>query len=154
MGDIYRKGSHYVTCDRTGLKTRVEDTVREWTGARVRKDWSEPRHPQDFVRTKRREEGGAARPARPDPLWQFNGALTTTLSVAASAGDHTLNVENTLRFFAGDSIAVMLETGEQFRARILSIGTGTFGLSAPLPYGASLGALITNYSAISEPDLG
>lgn len=156
MEGTYRKGSHYVTCDRTGLKTRVEDVIREYTGAYVRKDWYETRHPQDFVRPRRREEGGAVRPARPDPLWQFNGALTTTLTAAAAAGDYTLNVEHTERFFAGDEIGIMLTTGDMFRVRVLHLSSSakTFGIFVPLPHGADLGALITDYSAISAPDLG
>lgn len=154
MGDLYRKGSHYVTCDRTGLKTRAENVVREYTGAYVRKDWSEPRHPQDFTRPRRREEGGQARPSRPDPLWQFNGPLTTTLAAAAAAGDHRIVVETSTRFFGGDRVLIMLSTGEQFDAFVLSVATGELVLRDSLPYGADLGALVTNYSAISAPDLG
>lgn len=41
----------YTTCDRTGQNVPYEDTVLEWTGLRVKKDWVDARHPQDFVKT-------------------------------------------------------------------------------------------------------
>lgn len=41
----------YTTCDRTGQNVPYEDTVLEWTGLRVKKEWVDPRHPQDFVKT-------------------------------------------------------------------------------------------------------
>lgn len=50
--DNYSPGDNYVTCDRTGLKTKRSECRREWTGLLVRKEYWEPRQPQDFVRGK------------------------------------------------------------------------------------------------------
>lgn len=43
-------------CDRSGFKVRQSDMVTEWNGARVAKRFSEPRHPQDFVRAVRDDQ--------------------------------------------------------------------------------------------------
>lgn len=154
-GDRYRPGSHYVTCDRTGLKTRVEDIRREWTGALVRKDWWEPRHPQDFVRPRHRNEGGPAHPSRPDPRWQFTGALTTDTTADAAAGAFVLEVESTVRFNDGDSIGVYLDNKDQFRVVLQAVIDPThLQLAQPLPEAASAGAHIIDYSAINEPNIG
>lgn len=65
----YRPGSHLVTCDRTGFTVYAEDTVREWTGLRVRRQSYERRHPQDFV--KGRKDRQAVPDARPRPEDHF-----------------------------------------------------------------------------------
>jgi len=48
----WKKGSHWVICDRTGMAIREEDSKREWTGAVVAKEEWEPRHPQDYYRAR------------------------------------------------------------------------------------------------------
>ncbi len=50
MRKDYRPGDWLITCDRTGYIVYASDTVREWNGLRVRRQSSEERHPQDFVR--------------------------------------------------------------------------------------------------------
>ena len=51
MGANYlRRGSHNVQCDLSGFKCKVEETRKMWNGLRVRKDFWEPRHPQDKLR--------------------------------------------------------------------------------------------------------
>ncbi len=53
MQDVYRPGDHYVICDVCGFKMRASETRMRWDNLRVcTRDW-EPRHPQDFVRSKR-----------------------------------------------------------------------------------------------------
>jgi hypothetical protein len=47
---MYKLGSFYRICDRTGFKVRAEDTREEWNGAIVSKHVYEARHPQDMVR--------------------------------------------------------------------------------------------------------
>lgn len=46
----WKKGGHWIICDRTGMAIRAEDAKEEWTGSVVAKDVWEPRHPQDFLR--------------------------------------------------------------------------------------------------------
>lgn len=47
---MYKPGSFYRICDRTGFKVRAEDTREEWNGSIVSKLVYETRHPQDMVR--------------------------------------------------------------------------------------------------------
>lgn len=48
----WKKGGHWVICDRTGMAIRVEDAKEEWTGSVVAKEEWESRHPQDFYRAR------------------------------------------------------------------------------------------------------
>lgn len=48
--ETYRPGDFYRICDRTGFKVHASETREEWTGAIVREQSWEPRHPQDLVR--------------------------------------------------------------------------------------------------------
>lgn len=48
----WRKGGHWVLCDRTGMAIREEDSKIEWTGSVVAKEEWEPRHPQDYLRAR------------------------------------------------------------------------------------------------------
>lgn len=46
-----RIGSYRVTCDRSGFECWAEDTVMEWDGLRVKREFADMfRQPQDFVR--------------------------------------------------------------------------------------------------------
>lgn len=48
----WKKGGHWVICDRTGMAIRAEDAKEEWTGSIVAKEEWEPRHPQDYLRAR------------------------------------------------------------------------------------------------------
>lgn len=144
-----------MTCDRTGLKTRVEDMRKEWTGAWVRKDWWESRHPQDFVKSRPREEGGPAKPSRPQSVPVFTGALSTVTSAAIAAGLINIPVESSARFEPGDTVAIMLDTNEVFRVLLGDVPSSVMLIIVtPLPFSVSAGALITDYSAIAQPSIG
>lgn len=45
-------GDYWVECQRTGKVIRASDARREWTGLIVAKEEWEPRHPQDYLRTR------------------------------------------------------------------------------------------------------
>lgn len=76
MTDLYRPGSNYVQCDRTGFKIRVEDARREWNGQLVDKRVFERRHPQDLVRAKPDKQGVAiSRPQPPPEYVMIPGVL-------------------------------------------------------------------------------
>jgi hypothetical protein len=47
---MYIPKDYYMICERTGMKYRRSEMVKEWTGLWVHKDVHQPRHPQDFVR--------------------------------------------------------------------------------------------------------
>ena len=49
----WKPGESWLECQRCGLDHYASDARREWTGLIVCKSCWEPRHPQDFVRSKR-----------------------------------------------------------------------------------------------------
>lgn len=53
-------------CDRTGFKVIAGTLKREWTGAMVRPESWESRHPQDFVRSRPEKPRGSPRPEQDD----------------------------------------------------------------------------------------
>lgn len=151
----YREGDYYVTCDRTGFKILASQARKEWTGALVRRESWEPRHPQDFVRSKRDKMDVNPAPARPEPVAEFMGPLSTTIATAAVAGDTSITVETTLRFFGGDLLRIGLDNKEMFlvEASIITNST-TIYLDKPLPFSSAVGSLVLNLTAISPPELG
>ena len=84
----YQPMNHWVVCDSCGFDIRAEDIKETWDHRMVcPSDW-EPRHPQDFVRSKQdhiRAEG----PVRPDPtpIFIHDGCdETSAISGIAIAG--------------------------------------------------------------------
>jgi len=148
-----RPGDFWRIDDRTGMKVPASETRKEWNGQIVHKTKFEPRHPQDFVKGKQ-ERRGVPDP-RPRPVDTFGGPLQTTVSAAAAAGALTIVVESTARFADGDDISVMLANHDMFRVIVQDVVSSTNLLLAnPLPYSVDVDALVTNYSAIAEENLG
>lgn len=50
--DYLSLGDYNVQCDRTGFKMKRSQCRQEWNNLIVRKESWEPRHPQDFIRSK------------------------------------------------------------------------------------------------------
>jgi hypothetical protein len=66
---------NYLICDRTGFKIdRHEGLKKEWTGALVRKESWEPRHPQDYVRSPHEHSRGSP---RPEQEARFGGGVSS-----------------------------------------------------------------------------
>lgn len=66
-------------CDRTGFRQSLKQGLkREWTGAMVRAQSWEPRHPQDYVRVVPDKQRGSPRPEAED-------YFLTTNEVSASS---------------------------------------------------------------------
>lgn len=59
-------GEYNFICDRSGFKTKISDGVVTWDGFLVRKEWEEPRTPQDFVRSIRDQKPLDPAMVRPD----------------------------------------------------------------------------------------
>jgi len=49
-GSYFKLGDFNVICDYSGFKCKRSECRRTWDGYIVRKDFWEPRQPQDFVR--------------------------------------------------------------------------------------------------------
>jgi hypothetical protein len=61
-------GDHLVICDYSGFTCKRSDCRKTWDGKIVRKDFWEPRHPQDIIRPRRDDQSiKDARPKKPDP---------------------------------------------------------------------------------------
>ena len=150
---VYIRGDFWRICDVCGFKKRASETRMRWDNLMVcEEDW-EPQHPQDFVRG--RKDRQKVPDPRPEPTMQFLGTLNTTLTAAASAGATTLNVESSARYEGGDDIGVMLADGRTFRAQINSVVSEIQITIAPALAGsAASGALVVNYDAVAEADIG
>lgn len=149
----YVPGDFWRICDRCGFKKRASQTYKTWDGLYVCYEDFETRHPQDFVRG-RKDHQNVTDP-RPEPVANVIGPLTTSVSAAASAGATTFSVESSVRFSATDNIGVMLDSGEVQRLIVLSLPTSTsIQTTTGLRGGVSIGNIVINYSAVSEPDIG
>lgn len=59
---------YLVICDRSGFRCKRSECRKEWNGKIVRKDFWEPRHPQDTIKSKADKTSVPdARTQRPDP---------------------------------------------------------------------------------------
>lgn len=59
--------SYSVQCDRSGFRANASECVKEWNGKFVIKEFSEERHPQEFLRSRREHiEVPIARPRNTD----------------------------------------------------------------------------------------
>ncbi len=152
-GPGYIAGDHWRICDRCGFQVRSSQTSKTWDGLWVCEADFETRHPQDFVRG-RKDTINVPEP-RPDQIPVIVGPLTTTTTLAAAPSDTTINVESSVRFFGSDVISLMTSSGDAKRFTILSIPTATsIALSAPLGASVPAGSLVTNFTAVSQVDIG
>lgn len=146
------EGDSYVQDDVTGLKIRRSEAVKRWDGALTTKANWERRHPQEFVRAK--QEKIIAHPVRPESLATVIGPLITRTIAPSTIGATSISVESSVRMLPADQISIMLDIGDTFRAEIVSIpDTETINFTPALPRAVEIGAVITNYTAISEPAL-
>lgn len=77
----YQPGNHWVVCDSCGFDIRAFDIKETWDGRLVcPADW-EPRHPQDFVRSKE-DRIAAEQPIRTEPEPIFIGDDCNNSAVA------------------------------------------------------------------------
>jgi hypothetical protein len=151
-----KPGDFWRICEKSGFRVPASETVREWTGAIVWREFFEPRHPQDAIRVRRREDMRVPDP-RPRPVDIYAGPLNTDLSADAAAGATSLTVDSTSRFLTGDRIGVFLDNGDRFLAIVQSVDSATaltLAATTPLPVAASAGNKVINYTAVATTDLG
>jgi hypothetical protein len=152
-GPAYKPGDHWKICDVCGFRCRSSETRKRWDGLiTCEADW-EPRHPQDFVRG-RVDNQNVPNP-RPEPVANVVGPLTTSLTAAASAGATVISVQSSVRFGGGDRVGIGLSNGDVVRLIVFSApDADSLELTSGLPGAALAGAVVVNYSAVSEPDIG
>jgi hypothetical protein len=149
----YIPGDFWRICEVCGFEYRASQTKKRWDGLiTCFADWEE-RHPQDFVRG--RVDRQNVPDPRPEQIDVLIGPLSTTVAVAVSAGATIISVASSVRFLPSDQVGVMLDSGDVCRAVLLGVPDSTsIQLTSPLPGSASVGRLVINYSAVSEPDIG
>ncbi len=76
----YKRGDHWVECERCGFVYRASKMTKEWTGLIVCRSCRETRHPQDFVRGRKDDQTpkGLVRPESPDTFIEIDRLTTTT----------------------------------------------------------------------------
>jgi len=108
---MYIPKDYWMVCDRCGGVYRRSEMRKEWTGLWVCKRgcW-EPRHPQDFVKTKIDEQ--AVEVARPDT---DSDILTTTLASNVSKDATSIVVSSYSGILQYSSIGITLDDGTVFQ---------------------------------------
>lgn len=145
----YVGGEFYRICDRTGFKIRAPRTRKEWTGAIVRSESWEPRHPQDFVKGVRDYQ--AVPDPRPRQTNRFVGPLETSITSFRAAGATSLPVVSSVRMSLGDILNVMMDNGVNFQSEVSALpDANTVVIQDPLPWSTSPGNLVVDTSAIAE----
>jgi len=76
--DNYIPGENKLICDYSGFTMKTHEARRTWDGYIVRKDFWEPRHPQDFVKS--RKENIKADLVRSEAPWQYENSSSTTFT--------------------------------------------------------------------------
>lgn len=76
--NYYLPGAHNIQCDRTGFKVKSTQARKQWNNLIVRSESFEPRHPQDYLKSKQDQPG--VRDARPRGTDYFLGANEVTAS--------------------------------------------------------------------------
>ena len=151
--DQYQKGGYYRVDDRTGLKVRARNTLKQWNGLIVDKEDYEERHPQEFMRAPRRQQ--PVDHPRPEPTAVFGGNLMTLVNAAALAGATTIEVESTARFGAGDTVSLGLDNLDMFRTTVSSVTDSThLVLASALPFSAAVDMAVVNNTAVTASDIG
>src|SRR6185369_11139679 len=110
-------------CDRTGFTVMSNTTAEQWNGIVVRKRSFEARHPQEFVRGKGDKQ--TVPMPRPRQVGEFVGPLTSEATAEAAAVSLFLTVDNSTRFLGGDTIGVILVTGDLLRVVMTGAPTKT-----------------------------
>lgn len=149
----YRAGDFWRICDVCGFDYRASETYKRWDGLIVcASDW-EPRHPQDFVRG--RMDRQRVPDPRPEPDASYVVTQTTTTAAAAAAAT-ALSVTSSTGMVAGHRVAIQLDSGELHEATLQAVPDATsltLTAATALPSSAASGAIVVDYSSITEPSL-
>ena len=144
-----RQGDHLVVDDRTGFTVWASKTIREaLTGYRVERGRNDPRHPQEFLRTKADKQ--TVRDPRPPGTANYAGPLITYTSAAADAYAQDIVVESAARYLVSDRIRIQISNGDFFPATVLGIVGTTVSIVEHLPEDVASGATVINLSANGE----
>lgn len=148
----YVAGDFYRIDDMTGFKVRAGRTKKMWYGTIRRNQSWEPRNAQDFV--KGVYDNQTVPDARPRQVNTFIGPLGTYLAIALKPADLMIKVETDLRTQNGDPVQIMTDQGQFFTTAIREIiDQQTFQIVDPMPYSASIKAVVLFPTAYAEPNI-
>lgn len=153
MAECYVPGDFWRVCDVCGFEYRASQTFKRWDGLiTCQTDW-EPRHPQDMVRGKSDRQ----RVFEPRPEANDTYVATQTVTTAdANAGATSLSVSSSSGMIAGHRVGIQLDSGLIHDAVLQAVpGATSLTLTAAtaLPGPAASGAVVIDYSTITEPSL-
>jgi hypothetical protein len=120
----YKHGSWNAVCDRCGFEFKMYQLRKDWQGLMVcREDW-EPRHEQDFIRT--RPERGGVPISRPEPE-DIN--ILTACDFWSSSPMADFGTADCMTVGGNTSVDLLIETyGASSRAGIAIAGRSISGV--------------------------
>ncbi len=137
----YAPADHYVLDDMTGFKRR-SSKCRMIPGGQTgnlyveAKHW-EPEHPQDFVQGIADDQTVDIPRSRQTDQFMI---VSTNVAAPAGTGATAIDVASVFGMSNGDTVQIMLDSGENFTTTISSIDGATLNLAAALP--APVGSLV------------
>lgn len=142
------EGDHLVIDDRTGFTVWARKIVKEvLTGFIVESGRADPRHPQEFLRT--RADKQSVKDPRVPQASSYAGPLITTTTSAAAVAALSVEVESTARFLISDRIRIQLSNGDYFPTTVVDASGTTVTFLDVLPQSVAVGAIVQNLSASS-----
>ena len=143
--DRYEKGGFWRTDDIDGSRVRARDTREQWDGAITGKENWSPRHPQEYLRS-RKDDQSVPKP-RPVPPIVSGGPDDTTTTADAAAGATAIVVTSSTGFHVAGRVAIMLDNNERFLGTITGLSDSTHIEFTPaLPYASASGSLVVDYT--------
>ena len=173
----YIPGSWYVTCDISGLKTRVGETRKEWNGLLVRGRFYEERQPQDLVTGVRDDQTVPDARPQPAPIYALVATYVTgavpigvgnemfdsggnamfdsggNLMFDSSTGSSSvLPVASSAGFYVGAEVSIMLDVGVPFITTITAMTLTSITVTPGLP--AAISGAFDNQVLLGSPTRG
>ena len=132
--DYYKRGSWNAICDKCGFKFKSDDLRMQWDNLWVCGSCFDPKHPQYFVKSIPDDQTVPV--ARPD---RVSASGTTTVKVAASKYDQTIDLNDTSNISDRDPINIVLDNGTEHNTIADGDPVGdTVTLLELMPYKASV----------------
>ena len=145
---VYRPGDWNVICDKCGMKRYASECRLNWQNLFVCQQCYEPRHPQDFVVGI--PDIQTVEIARPD---RIQTTASTTVKVAGSINDRTIDLTSTSNIYDGHVIGIVLDDGICYWTALYGDPSGdtvTFVSGSYLPGAASAGNVVYLQNQTSE----
>ena len=148
----YVPGDYYQIDQIRGYKVRASETMQQWDRIITKPPSWSPRQPQDLV-TGVQDDQSVPLPL-PRQTNQFT-IVATFVTAPAARGAHTIAVDSSVGFSAGNLVQVVLDNGEPFQFTVASVGANTItwaGAGLPGTVGTSYGDpienAVTNFSSV------